>query len=136
MCELAFGEGWYTSSASVGKTSFGFVVARGLSSTYTGQLDVVTPGKWWFRQTGQFRTDWQEQATADWNRQLVLVELDFKQGPRRRAARQVGCDLQGHRGGGNEQGCLLRHQNRLHADVGTTDAAQLFADRPDVWDGF
>ena len=47
--ELAFGEGWYTSSASVGKTSFGFVVARGLSSTYTGQLDVVTPGKWWFQ---------------------------------------------------------------------------------------
>jgi kumamolisin len=47
--ELAFGGGWYTPSASVGKASFGFVVAQGPSSTYTGQLNDVTPGKWWFQ---------------------------------------------------------------------------------------
>ncbi len=47
--ELSFGEGWYTPSASVGQTSFGFVVAQGPKSTYSGQLNIVTPGKWWYQ---------------------------------------------------------------------------------------
>jgi hypothetical protein len=46
--QFAFGGGWYT-VAGVGKTSFGFVVAQGPKSTYTGQLSVVTPTKWWFQ---------------------------------------------------------------------------------------
>jgi hypothetical protein len=47
--ELAFGGGWYTPSARVGQTNFGFVVGQGPRSTNTGLLDVVTPGKWWFQ---------------------------------------------------------------------------------------
>jgi YVTN family beta-propeller protein len=48
--QLAFGAGWYT-VANVGQTSFGFVVAPAPHSTSTerGQLNVVTPGKWWFQ---------------------------------------------------------------------------------------
>jgi hypothetical protein len=33
----------------VGQTSFGFVVAQVPKNTYWGQLNAVTPGKWWFR---------------------------------------------------------------------------------------
>jgi subtilase family serine protease len=48
--ELAFGGGWYTPVASLGPTSFGFVVAPAPhSSTYEGQLNVVVPGTWWFQ---------------------------------------------------------------------------------------
>jgi hypothetical protein len=47
--EFAVGGGWYTPSASVGSTSFGFVVTQGPRSTYSGQLNVVTPNRWWFQ---------------------------------------------------------------------------------------
>jgi hypothetical protein len=46
--QLAFGSGWYT-IPGVGKTSFGFVVAQVPKNTYWGQLNLVTPGKWWFQ---------------------------------------------------------------------------------------
>jgi hypothetical protein len=50
--QFAFGYGSYTPTASVGSTSFGFVVSKttkGTSTTYTGRLGVVTPGKWLFQ---------------------------------------------------------------------------------------
>ena len=47
--QLGFGQGWYTPSASVGKTSFGFVVAQASRSSDWGQLNVVTPNKWWYQ---------------------------------------------------------------------------------------
>ena len=48
--QAAFGGGWYTVPGA-GQTSFAFVVTqvRHSSGTYTGVLDVVTPGKWWFQ---------------------------------------------------------------------------------------
>ena len=46
--QFAYGFGRYTPVASLGPTSFGFVVAHPKSS-YQGQLSVVTPGKWWFQ---------------------------------------------------------------------------------------
>ena len=46
--QFALGSGWYTPVASVGTTSFGFVVTHSKSS-YQGELSVVTPGKWWFQ---------------------------------------------------------------------------------------
>ena len=46
--QFAFGAGRYT-VPGVGQTSFGFVVSQGPKNTYTGQLNVVTPGKWWFQ---------------------------------------------------------------------------------------
>ena len=46
--EVAFGGGSYT--PSLGPTSFGFFVLPGHSNgTYAGQLNLVTPGKWWFQ---------------------------------------------------------------------------------------
>ncbi len=47
--QLAFGYGRYNPPS--GPISFGFVVAHARRSTtsYVGQLDVVTPGKWWFQ---------------------------------------------------------------------------------------
>ena len=47
--QFSFGGGWYTPSTSVGQTSFGFVVAQDPKSTYSGTLNVVTPGKWWYQ---------------------------------------------------------------------------------------
>ena len=47
--QFAFGGGWYNPSATEGATSFGFIVAQGPKSTYSGQLNVVTSGKWWFQ---------------------------------------------------------------------------------------
>ncbi len=46
--QFAFGFGTYTPAAGVGPTSFGFVVSHSKSS-YQGELNVVTPGKWWFQ---------------------------------------------------------------------------------------
>jgi hypothetical protein len=46
--QFAFGGGWYK-IPGVGLTSFDFVVAQGPKSTYTGELNVVTPGSWWFQ---------------------------------------------------------------------------------------
>jgi hypothetical protein len=49
--QFAFGYGFYTPAASVGATSFGFVVSptkHGTSTTYRGALGLVTPGKWLF----------------------------------------------------------------------------------------
>jgi hypothetical protein len=48
--QFAVGGGSYT-VPGVGATSFGFVVARVPHSTgtYVGQLNVVTPGEWWFQ---------------------------------------------------------------------------------------
>ena len=46
--QLAFGAGSY-SVANVGPTTFGFVVALAPHGSYVGQLDLVTPGKWWFQ---------------------------------------------------------------------------------------
>src|SRR5271155_4870900 len=47
--QVAFGYGWYN-IAGVGTTNFGFNVFQvAKSSTYQGQLNVVTPGKWWFQ---------------------------------------------------------------------------------------
>jgi hypothetical protein len=47
--QFAFGSGWYPVANL--PTSFGFVVSLAPRSkaTYQGQLDVVTPGKWWFQ---------------------------------------------------------------------------------------
>ena len=48
--QLAIGSGLYTVPGA-GTASFGFAVAlaRRSSSTYVGQLNVVTAGKWWFQ---------------------------------------------------------------------------------------
>jgi hypothetical protein len=46
--QFAFGFGWYTPVANLGSTSFGFVVTE-WKGTYQGDLNVVTPGKWWFQ---------------------------------------------------------------------------------------
>jgi hypothetical protein len=49
--QFAFGDGSYNPAASVGQTSLGFVVFQtkhGTSPTYTGQLGLITPGKWLF----------------------------------------------------------------------------------------
>jgi hypothetical protein len=46
--QLAFGAGSY-SVANLGTTTFGFVVAQAPHGTYVGQLDLVTPGKWWLQ---------------------------------------------------------------------------------------
>src|SRR5580658_4228700 len=47
--DLAFGAGSYA-VPSAGTASFGFAVALAphSPSTYLGQLNVITPGKWWF----------------------------------------------------------------------------------------
>jgi len=47
--DLAFGAGSYA-LPSVGTASFSFAVALAphSPSTYVGQLNVITPGKWWF----------------------------------------------------------------------------------------
>jgi hypothetical protein len=50
--QFALGYGSYTPAASLGSTSFGFVVSqtkKGTATTYTGQLGLVTPGKWLFQ---------------------------------------------------------------------------------------
>jgi hypothetical protein len=50
--QFALGFGSYTPTASLGSTSFGFVVSqtkKGTATTYTGQLGLVTPGKWLFQ---------------------------------------------------------------------------------------
>ena len=47
--EFAAGVGSYTPSVSVGSTSFGFVVAQGAKGGYSGQLNVVTPNRWWYQ---------------------------------------------------------------------------------------
>lgn len=43
------GVGSYTPSASVGSTSFGFVVVQNPKGGYSGQLNVVTPNRWWYQ---------------------------------------------------------------------------------------
>jgi hypothetical protein len=45
--QFAFGSGLYT-VPSVGGTSLGFVVVQ-TKRAYIGELNVVTPGKWWFQ---------------------------------------------------------------------------------------
>jgi hypothetical protein len=48
--QFAIGAGTYTPVASLGSTSFGFIVSRfPVSTTYPNQLTVITPGKWWFQ---------------------------------------------------------------------------------------
>ena len=50
--QFAFGYGSYTPAASVGPTSFGFVVSQTKqagATSYQGQLGLVTPGKWLFQ---------------------------------------------------------------------------------------
>ena len=46
--QLAFGAGTYN-VAGLGASNFAFVVAKGPYGNYIGQLDIVTPGKWWFQ---------------------------------------------------------------------------------------
>jgi hypothetical protein len=46
--QVAFGDGWYSVAGAT--TNFGFTVYQlPRSSIYLGQLNVVTPGKWWFQ---------------------------------------------------------------------------------------
>jgi hypothetical protein len=46
--QLAFGAGTYN-AGGLGATNLAFVVAKGPHGNYLGQLEVITPDKWWFQ---------------------------------------------------------------------------------------
>ena len=131
--QFSFGGGWYTPSTSVGQTSFGFVVAQDPKSTYSGTLNVVTPGKWWYQaNVNSFGLITKTQGLLAGTGSLYWWEFDSQQGPRGLAARQIERDLRRHgQRGHKDNPRLVRPQHRLHAELGATRTAQLGADRPE-----